>query len=106
MRALDAHRYNSLFCFLLRTTRVQLGLQKAWTEQMWKLKKRRKADTTATYTRLSSLRAKMAFLVDNLQYFLHVDVSRAVVPPSRPSLVPGAYLTPRGGGCDRLLPGT
>lgn len=68
-------RYNSLFCFLLRTARVQYGLQGAWTEQMWKLKTRRQADTTATYTRLSNLRAKMAFLVDNLQYYLHVDVS-------------------------------
>eukprot|EP00035_Acanthoeca_spectabilis_P035814 m.36380 g.36380 ORF g.36380 m.36380 type:complete len:602 (-) comp7568_c0_seq2:29-1834(-) len=67
-------KYNSLFCFLLRTARVQYGLQGAWTEQMWKLKTRRQADTTATYTRLSNLRAKMAFLVDNLQYYLHVDV--------------------------------
>ncbi|GAB5357705.1 hypothetical protein AAMO2058_000397500 [Amorphochlora amoebiformis] len=78
--------YNSLFSFLFEVKRVQLALQRAWRPL------RRRAAFRGTPGRLGSrnldgnakerasmlrvweLRHKMQFLVDNLQYYLQVDV--------------------------------
>eukprot|EP00041_Stephanoeca_diplocostata_P034549 m.1183878 g.1183878 ORF g.1183878 m.1183878 type:complete len:169 (+) comp24540_c1_seq88:1840-2346(+) len=67
-------KYNSLFSFLLRVNRLQYGLHRVWADNMRRIKRNRVADKTSTNARLLSLRARMSFLVDNLQYYLQVDV--------------------------------
>lgn len=63
-------KYNMVFRFLLHVKRVQLELQHCWTLQMqWK--KQRYEDS---YPPAWNLRTLMAFVVDNLQYYLQVDV--------------------------------
>jgi gamma-tubulin complex component 4 len=57
--------YSRLFQFLLRVKRAQILLQKAWMQQ--RQFKDRASDTPTWY-----LRARMAFLLDNLQYYLQV----------------------------------
>lgn len=66
-------RYNTVFCFLLYVKRVQLKLQQCWATQM----RRRHLRATKREHHNSTqwlLRNHMAFLVDNLQYYLQVDV--------------------------------
>ncbi|XP_071512023.1 gamma-tubulin complex component 4-like [Diadema antillarum] len=63
-------RYNMLFCFLLHVKRVQLDLQQCWAVQM-QYKHLRSHRWDAAQWRL---RSHMAFLIDNLQYYLQVDV--------------------------------
>lgn len=63
-------RYNTLFRFLLYVKRIQLELQHTWSLQMQR-RHLRCTDPSATKW---WLRSHMAFLVDNLQYYLQVDV--------------------------------
>lgn len=63
-------RYNMLFRFLLNVKRVQLELQQCWAVQMMHKHQKFKRWDTAQWR----LRSHMAFLIDNLQYFLQVDV--------------------------------
>lgn len=65
-------RYGQLFRFLLLVKRVQMELHAAWATQT-------QSGTLPTEQRalllpLWRLRAHMAFLIDNLQYYLQVDV--------------------------------
>ncbi|XP_077989144.1 gamma-tubulin complex component 4-like [Glandiceps talaboti] len=62
-------KYNTMFKFLLHVKRVQLELQQCWALQM-----QRKEQLNETQSNIFHLRRHMAFLVDNLQYYLQVDV--------------------------------
>jgi len=65
-------KYNSLFHFLFQVKRVQSELQKAWVPQMGykHLPKHERARIMPAWR----LRTNMSFLVNNLQYYLQVDV--------------------------------
>ncbi|CAH0551488.1 unnamed protein product [Brassicogethes aeneus] len=62
--------YNKLFCYLLRMKKTQIDLHKLW--QLHALKKGSSVDR-----RVWTLRQKLMFLVNNLQYYLQVDVIEA-----------------------------
>lgn len=64
-------RYNELFSFLLVVKRVQMELHAAWNAQTQF--GRLPASERAVLMPLWRLRAHMAFLVDNLQYYLQVN---------------------------------
>jgi len=66
-------RYNVLFAFLLRVRRVQLGLQQCWALAMNRRHLRHAADSPSSTKWW--LRNHMAFVVDNLQYYLQVVLS-------------------------------
>lgn len=61
--------YNGMFRFLLQIKRVQFGLHEVWCDHREKRTKRSSV--------LLQLRNKLMFLVDNLQYYLQVDVLEA-----------------------------
>lgn len=63
-------RYNTVFRFLLYIRRIQLELQHCWSLQM----QRRHMHCADAGSTKWWLRSHMAFLVDNLQYYLQVDV--------------------------------
>uniref|UniRef100_A0AAQ5X0A7 Gamma-tubulin complex component n=1 Tax=Amphiprion ocellaris TaxID=80972 RepID=A0AAQ5X0A7_AMPOC len=63
-------RYNVVFRYLLSVRRVQSQLQHCWALQMQR-KHLKSSQTDAVKWRL---RNHMAFLIDNLQYYLQVDV--------------------------------
>ncbi|XP_071794124.1 gamma-tubulin complex component 4-like isoform X1 [Asterias amurensis] len=63
-------KYNTLFRFLLNIKCVQLELQQCWALQM----QRKHAPVDQSDASKWRLRSHMAFLVDNLQYYLQVDV--------------------------------
>ncbi|KAJ8412992.1 hypothetical protein AAFF_G00105740 [Aldrovandia affinis] len=63
-------KYNVVFRYLLSVRRVQSELQRCWALQMQR-KHLKSNQTDAVKWRL---RNHMAFLVDNLQYYLQVDV--------------------------------
>uniref|UniRef100_T1IZF1 Gamma-tubulin complex component n=1 Tax=Strigamia maritima TaxID=126957 RepID=T1IZF1_STRMM len=64
-------KYNIMFRFLMSIKRVQLDLQHCWTLQMlWKSHQKREQ----TFPLAWKLRNLMAFVVNNLQYYLQVDV--------------------------------
>ncbi|XP_043933472.1 gamma-tubulin complex component 4 isoform X2 [Protopterus annectens] len=63
-------KYNVMFKYLLSVRRVQAELQHCWALQMQR-KHLKSNNTDAVKWRL---RNHMAFLVDNLQYYLQVDV--------------------------------
>ena len=63
-------RYNVIFRFLFGVKRTQLDLQSLWAMQM--VRKRSKDNRNQRTVATWSLRRKMAFLVDNLQYYLQV----------------------------------
>ncbi|XP_076002980.1 gamma-tubulin complex component 4 [Genypterus blacodes] len=63
-------KYNVVFRYLLSVRRVQSELQHCWALQMQR-KHLKSSQTDAVKWRL---RNHMAFLVDNLQYYLQVDV--------------------------------
>ncbi|XP_062516530.1 gamma-tubulin complex component 4-like isoform X2 [Corticium candelabrum] len=65
-------KFNMLFKFFLIVKRAQLALQHAWAQQMVN-----KGSNDFMQSRLGALwrlRYQMAFLVNNLQYYLQVDV--------------------------------
>lgn len=72
MHPASMQRYEELFRFLLLVKRVQLELQAAWSSQARFGQMR--AGQRAILMPLWKLRAHMAFLIDNLQYYLQVDV--------------------------------
>lgn len=59
------YRYNKLFQFLLTVKRIQMELQHAYS--LLKCNKQ-------SLRLLFAMRAKMSFIVDNLQFYIHVDV--------------------------------
>ncbi|XP_057669107.1 gamma-tubulin complex component 4 [Diorhabda carinulata] len=61
--------YNKLFCFLLRLRKTQIDLHKLWAEQV---SRKKRIDR-----RVWTLRQNLMFLVNNLQYYLQVDVIEA-----------------------------
>ncbi|XP_062266212.1 gamma-tubulin complex component 4 [Platichthys flesus] len=63
-------KYNVVFRYLLSVRRVQLQLQHCWAVQMQR-KHLRSSQTDSVKCRL---RNHMAFLIDNLQHYLQVDV--------------------------------
>eukprot|EP00116_Pleurobrachia_bachei_P002932 sb/3463194/ len=58
--------YNRIFVFLLKLRRCQLALQAAWSTST-------RSEDRFDH-RLLNLRSNVAYLIDNLQYYLHVDV--------------------------------
>ncbi|XP_065672561.1 gamma-tubulin complex component 4 isoform X3 [Hydra vulgaris] len=64
-------KYGALFTFLLRVRRTQIELQNVWCLQMTS---RRKLSKKKSASILWALRSRMAFFVDNFQYYLQVDV--------------------------------
>ena len=63
-------RYNVVFRYLLSVRRVQSQLQHCWALQM----QRKHLKSTQTDAVKWRLRNHMAFLIDNLQYYLQVTV--------------------------------
>ncbi|XP_078678204.1 gamma-tubulin complex component 4-like [Branchiostoma floridae x Branchiostoma belcheri] len=63
-------KYNTMFRFLLSVKRVQLELQNCWALQMEGKHLGSQQSDVAKW----QLRTHMAFLLDNLQYYLQVDV--------------------------------
>lgn len=63
-------RYNRLFRFLLAVKRAQIDIQHCWTLQMQYKQKPSNQEEVAKW----QLRTHMAFLVDNLQYYLQVRI--------------------------------
>ncbi|KAK3609174.1 hypothetical protein CHS0354_013711 [Potamilus streckersoni] len=63
-------KYNHVFKFLLAIKRTQMDLQHCWSLQM---QHRNRVPTPGEGTKWQ-LRTHMSFLVDNLQYYLQVDV--------------------------------
>lgn len=66
---LGSCRYNVVFRYLLSVRRVQSQLQHCWALQM----QRKHLKSTQTDAVKWRLRNHMAFLIDNLQYYLQVD---------------------------------
>ena len=64
--SISRDRYNELFQFLLSVRRVHTMLQEAWEVQM------QHKERAAEMGLLWQLRSQMAFLVDNLQYYVQV----------------------------------
>ena len=63
-------RYNVVFRYLLSVRRVQSELQHCWALQM----QRKHLKYNQTDAVKSRLRNHMAFLVDNLQYYMQVNM--------------------------------
>ena len=95
---MDLELYNALFCFLFTTKRVGTALDRAWIQLnatryrvsggVWNRDRcrlsasissgRSGSDADRKYLlRLQLLRTRMQFLIDNLQYYLQVDVVEA-----------------------------
>ncbi|KAL9985958.1 hypothetical protein ACROYT_G000009 [Oculina patagonica] len=68
-------KYNNLFRFLLKVKRTQLDLQQVWAAYMGT--KHLSTAQLSNMTKIWLSRMHMAFLVDNLQYYLQVDVLEA-----------------------------
>eukprot|EP00762_Andalucia_godoyi_P000257 ANDGO_03221.mRNA.1 Gamma-tubulin complex component 4 len=65
--------YNRLFRFLFALKRVQIQLQDAWATLMEQTDLRAKRNHE-NEVHLFKLRHSMSFLIDNLQFYIHVDV--------------------------------
>lgn len=63
-------RYNVIFRFLLAVRRVQSELHQCWATQM----RQKGVGRESSFMPLWQLRSHMTFLIDNLQYYLQVDV--------------------------------
>lgn len=68
----ELDHYNSLFQFLFLVKRVQLLLHRVWSILMRTRSSSRQE--RSKFMAVYALRARMSFFVDNLQYYLHVDV--------------------------------
>ena len=68
-------RYNKMFCFLMAVRRTQLDLQHCWSLQMYNKGVRPELGDSW------QLRTHMAFLVDNLQYYLQVSSGMSGLAP-------------------------
>lgn len=66
------NKYNNLFRFLLKVKRTQMNLQQVWADYMGA--KHLSTARLSNMTKIWLSRMHMAFLVDNLQYYLQVDV--------------------------------
>jgi gamma-tubulin complex component 4 len=64
-------KYDLLFKLLFMIKRVQCEVQKAWQPLVHR---KAKSEQSTEITMLLMLRSRMAFLIDNLQFYLHVDV--------------------------------
>lgn len=64
-------RYNTLFRFLLTVKRVQIELQRSFAPLIMQKKRVSELERAKIYP-LWLLRSKMAFLIDNLYFYLHV----------------------------------
>lgn len=70
-------RYNNLFRFLLKVKRTQLDLQQVWAAYMGT--KHLSTAQLSNMTKIWLARMHMAFLVDNLQYYLQVSDLRDIL---------------------------
>ncbi|KAJ8977301.1 hypothetical protein NQ317_009318 [Molorchus minor] len=61
--------YNKLFCYLLRLRKTQIDLHRLWAEHV--------SGKQRIDRRVWTLRQNLMFLVNNLQYYLQVDVIEA-----------------------------
>ncbi|KAK7475136.1 hypothetical protein BaRGS_00033628 [Batillaria attramentaria] len=68
------NKYNRVFRFLLAVRRTQQDLQSTWQLQMLSKAKVKDTGQSAGTAAVWQLRHHMSFLVDNLQYYLQVDV--------------------------------
>jgi len=64
-------QFDSIFRFLMYIKRVQVEIQQSWMDQMGSDAGKRIA---FSWTKFWQLRNHMGFLIDNLQYYLQVDV--------------------------------
>lgn len=62
---------DTIFRFLLYVKRIQVEIQQSWMNQMGSIASKKTKFTATTFWQL---RNRMGFLVDNLQYYLQVDV--------------------------------
>ena len=69
-------RYNNLFRFLLKVKRTQLDLQQVWAAYMGT--KHLSTSQLSNMTKIWLARMHMAFLIDNLQYYLQVSNLRDI----------------------------
>lgn len=70
-------KYNAVFRFLLSVKRAQVALQECWALQMLEKGRLDSAAASLRHSRQWLLRNHMSFLIDNLQYYLQVDVIEA-----------------------------
>ena len=61
-------RYNTLFGFLINIRQVQVTLQRCWAQQMMH------KSSEHCLILVWQLRSHMAFFIDNIQYYVQVDV--------------------------------
>ena len=61
-------RYNALFGFLINVRQAQVTLQRCWAQQMVH------KGSEHRFTLVWQLRSHMAFFIDNIQYYIQVDV--------------------------------
>ncbi len=67
-------QYSNLFQYIFTVKRVSCELQRAWASITQRQYKTMASKDTFNLTPMWSLRARMAFFVDNLQFYLQVDV--------------------------------
>ena len=72
MLSIILFRFNMLFSFLLKVRRTQIELQSVWAFLKF-AKRSGKTNMTAGPTWV--LRRRMAFFIDNLQYYLQVSLT-------------------------------
>ncbi|GIX74302.1 gamma-tubulin complex component 4 [Caerostris extrusa] len=63
-------KYNMIFRFLLSVKRIQIELHQCWALQM----RTKGAGAQSRFMPFWKLRSHMSFLIDNLQYYIMVDV--------------------------------
>uniref|UniRef100_A0A6P4FZF2 Gamma-tubulin complex component n=1 Tax=Drosophila rhopaloa TaxID=1041015 RepID=A0A6P4FZF2_DRORH len=63
-------RYNIIFRFLLIIRTFQYEIQRVWAKQTWKAKR----EPTALNNKIISLRNHLMFFLNNMQYYIQVDV--------------------------------
>ncbi|KAH8341303.1 hypothetical protein KR059_002203 [Drosophila kikkawai] len=63
-------RYNKIFRFLLIIRGLQYQMQRVWATQTWT----EKAESGGTNIRVMNLRNHLLFFLNNLQYYIQVDV--------------------------------
>ncbi|KAH8249199.1 hypothetical protein KR032_007173, partial [Drosophila birchii] len=63
-------RYNKIFRFLLIIRGLQYQMQRVWAKQTWT----EKVESSGTNIRVMNLRNHLLFYLNNLQYYIQVDV--------------------------------
>lgn len=66
---ITVERYNNVFRFLLIVRKLQYDLQLVWARHKWVAKM-----GTPVHVRIMNFRNHLTFFMDNLQYYIQVDV--------------------------------